>query len=169
MADAKGYLTGRVLILRKNEEKRIRSGHLWVFSNEIDAIRGEPAAGDTVEIFTSAGRFVGRGHFNPNSLIAARIFTDDPRTDVDTDPLRQRLAGCAELRERLFPGARTWRMCHAEGDFLPGLIVDRYENHFVIQTYSVGMERLLPDIAAILTEDHGAASVIERPPSVVET
>ncbi|HEY3645519.1 MAG TPA: class I SAM-dependent rRNA methyltransferase [Gammaproteobacteria bacterium] len=140
------------LILRKNEDRRLRAGHLWVFSNEVDIGRTPLKAfqpGDLVEIQSSSGHAIGTGYVNPNSLIAARILSRDPQHLPDRSLLVHRLNIALSLRERLYPKP-FYRLVFGESDGLPGLVVDRYGDVLVAQITTAGMERLKADIVAAL-------------------
>lgn len=140
--------------------RRLRSGHPWVFSNQIRSIEGTPAPGDVVQL-TSGTRELGSGTYNPSSLIAVRHLSWDGR-DLDEALLAERLEGAAAFRRRLLPDTEAWRVCHGESDFLPGLIVDRYADVHVVQALSAGMDRRLQVVASVLREVLGATSVVER-------
>ncbi len=133
------------LTLKPGHEQRVRHGHPWVFSNEIaDDVAAIPP-GAAVEIRASNGRFLGRGYANPASLITARILTRDPGADPDSVELYEaRLRQALSLRERLLPGRRAYRLVAGEADFLPGLVLDRYEDVLVAQTPTLGMEQRRP-------------------------
>ena len=140
------------LILRKNEDRRLRAGHLWVFSNEVDIARTPLKAfqpGDLVEIQSASGHVVGNGYVNPNSLIAARILSRDPQHLPDRSLLVHRLNVALALRERLY-AKPYYRLVFGESDGLPGLVVDRYSEVLVCQVTTAGMERLKVDIVAAL-------------------
>jgi len=140
------------LILRKNEDRRLRAGHLWVFSNEVDIARTPLKAfqpGDLVEIQTASGHAIGTGYVNPNSLIAARILSRDPQHLPDRSLLVHRLNIALSLRERLYPKP-FYRLVFGESDGLPGLVLDRYGEVLVVQITTAGMERMKPDIVAAL-------------------
>ena len=140
------------LILRKNEDRRLRAGHLWVFSNEVDIARTPLKAfqpGDLVEIQTASGHAIGSGYVNPNSLIAARILSRDPQHLPDRSLLVHRLNIALSLRERLYPKP-FYRLVFGESDGLPGLVLDRYDDVLVAQITTAGMERLKADIVAAL-------------------
>jgi len=114
-------------------------GHPWVFSNEIASDLGTYEPGSLVDVYTHGGTLVGRGYINPRSLITVRILS--PRREViDSDFFHSRLAAALQRRERLFPGGQSYRLVYSEGDLLPGLIVDRYQDHLVLQTLTLGME-----------------------------
>ncbi|MGH7165086.1 MAG: class I SAM-dependent rRNA methyltransferase, partial [Nitrospiraceae bacterium] len=151
---------GRVRVSRL-QEQRIASGHLWVYAGEIEAVEGEPTQGDLVDLATHAGRFCGRGFFNPHSKIRARILTfqDEP---INEGFWRTRLERAASLRNRVVSGTNAYRLVHGEGDLLPGLIVDRYAEVLVMQTLSVGMDRRKELLADLLSRLTGASTVYLR-------
>jgi 23S rRNA (cytosine1962-C5)-methyltransferase len=127
------------LHVQKGHERRLLLGHPWVFSNEIASDLGTYEPGSLVDVYTHGGTFVGRGYINPRSLITVRILS--PRREViDSDFFHARLAAALQRRERLFPGVQSYRLVYSEGDLLPGLIVDRYQDHLVLQTLTLGME-----------------------------
>ncbi|HYW02407.1 MAG TPA: class I SAM-dependent rRNA methyltransferase [Gammaproteobacteria bacterium] len=132
------------LFLKKDEERRIRAGHLWVFSNEVDTARSALQAfepGQPVRILAHDGRFLGSGYVNPHSLIAARILSRDPEHPPGESLLVHRLNVALSLRERFY--ARPfYRLAFGESDGLPGLIVDRYGNRLAVQITTAGMEAL---------------------------
>ena len=116
------------LQLKKNEERRIRAGHLWVYSNEVDTVATplsgfEP--GQQVQLLAHNGKRLGNGYVNPNSLICARLVSRDPRYLLDRSLLVHRLNIALALRERLFDGP-YYRLVYGEADQLPGLVIDRY-------------------------------------------
>ena len=145
--------------LRSGLDRRFRSGHPWVYSNElVDSPKGiEPGQG--VELQDASGKFLARGYGNPQSLIAFRAVSRDPKV---TDPLAGesvllRLRESALLRERLGLGNVSHRLVHGEADQLPGLIIDRYRldsetpaQVYVVQAHSAGADRICQEIEAIL-------------------
>jgi 23S rRNA (cytosine1962-C5)-methyltransferase len=128
-----------VLRLKKNQDRRIGAGHPWIYSNEIDAIEGEPEGGAIVDVVDSRGAYLGRGYVNRHSLIAVRLLTRS-RDAIDVAFFRKRIARALAWREDLFPGARALRVVSSEGDFLPGLVVDRYDDVLAVQVTTLGME-----------------------------
>ncbi|MBI2265452.1 MAG: class I SAM-dependent rRNA methyltransferase [Armatimonadetes bacterium] len=148
-------------VLRKREEHRVAAGHLWVFSNEIGEIRGTPQAGDVVEILSHGGKFLGLGFYNPNSLIAVRLLTRQ-KEEIAFDFFRKRVEAATILRRKLYGDADSCRLVHGESDFLPGLIVDKYGEHFCIQTLSAGMDRNLPVLCDVLESLFRPKGIIER-------
>lgn len=140
------------LVLQKNQTKRIRAGHLWVFSNEIDTKRsplGSFEAGQAVRIVDDQEKFVGFGYINPNSLICARITSRDKSHELSVSLIVHRIKIALSLRERLF-AEPYYRLINGESDWLPGLIVDRFGEMLVLQTSTAGMELILEDIIAAL-------------------
>ncbi|HEY0635032.1 MAG TPA: class I SAM-dependent rRNA methyltransferase [Gammaproteobacteria bacterium] len=130
------------LILKKNEERRLRNGHLWVFSNEVDVERTPLTAfepGQAVVIQASDGKPLGNGYVNPHSLICARLVSRDPAQLFDKSLLVHRLNIALSLRERLYDKP-FYRLVYGESDFLPGLVVDRYGDVVVAQLNTAGME-----------------------------
>ncbi|MDR0788117.1 MAG: class I SAM-dependent rRNA methyltransferase [Gemmatimonadota bacterium] len=144
-----------VLRLRKDEDRRIRAGHLWVYSNEIDVAATPLAtleAGTLVDLQDSRGNFLGRGYANPRSLIAVRLLTRNANWPVDASLFRTRIVAALTLREKLFEGAPYYRLIHGEGDGLPGLVVDRFGEYLVVQPNTAGIDRLLDQIIEVLVE-----------------
>ncbi|HEX5031578.1 MAG TPA: class I SAM-dependent rRNA methyltransferase [Candidatus Eisenbacteria bacterium] len=139
------------IILAKNQDRRLRSGHLWVFSNEIASIEGSPEPGGEVLVEDFRGGTVGTGLYNPHSLIAVRLFARRARA-IDDALLRERLEQAKALRERILPVESTYRLVYSEGDFLPGLIVDRYGDHLGVQSLTLGVERRLDAILDLLMD-----------------
>ena len=132
--------THPVLRLKKNQDRRVRAGHPWIFSNEIDAIEGDPPDGSIVDVVDTRGAYLGRGYVNRHSLIAVRLLTRS-RDEIDAAFFHKRIARAKAYREELFPGARSWRAVSSEGDFLPGLTVDRYDDVLTVQITTLGMEQ----------------------------
>ncbi|MDA0987243.1 MAG: class I SAM-dependent rRNA methyltransferase [Bacteroidetes bacterium] len=149
------------IILKKNEEFRILKGHCWVFSNEIFKIEGEPNTGDVVEIYNSKNNFLGSGFYNPHSLISVRLFSKKLK-DFDKDLILEKIKNAFELRKLLFPKSNIYRLIYGESDFLPGLIIDRFNNHFSIQTFSAGVDQKINLIVEVLKELFSPISIIER-------
>jgi 23S rRNA (cytosine1962-C5)-methyltransferase len=142
------------LRLKPREERRLRAGHLWVFSNEID-VAATPlknfAPGDPVTIEAASGKFVGTGYVNPNTLIAARLVSRDPEHPFTPSLLVHRVKVALALRERLYPGP-WYRLLFGESDGVPGLVVDRYGDVLVGQITTAGMERLKEQIETVLVK-----------------
>lgn len=149
------------IILKKHEERRVVSGHQWVFSNEIQKMTGDIHAGDIVEILRSDGKSLGLGFCNPHSLIAARFLTKE-RESVDFGFFERRITDALNLRTRVYPDAKSFRLVHGESDFLPGLIVDKYNECFAIQTLCYGMDLVQPLICDVLEQLFHPKGIVER-------
>lgn len=157
------------LRLRKDEDRRLRAGHLWVYSNEVDVAATplrEFQPGQPVTIQASNGKFLGAGYINPNVLLCARLVSRDPDHPLGPSLLVHRLNVALSLRERLY-AKPFYRLVYGEGDGLPGLIVDRYGDLCVAQITTAGMERLKDDILAALQKVVKPAAVLWRNDSPV--
>lgn len=149
------------VILKKNEERRIQIGHQWIFSNEIERIEGEAKNGEVVELFSGNNKFLGKGLYNKNSLIAYRHLTnkDEP---IDKAFFFKRISMANSLRKKVYPSRDIYRLINSESDFLPGLIIDKFEDKFSIQIFSFGMNEFLEIITEILIENFKAALIVEK-------
>ena len=153
-------MTEATAVLKKKEDRRIHNGHQWVFSNEIQEILGEPANGDCVRVRSSTGESLGMGFFNRNSLIAIRMFSSNA-SEIPVDLLGKRILAADKRRTSLgYDG--TYRMIFGESDFIPGLIVDRYEGNLVIESFSAGIDKLIGEVVEILDNLFKPIRVIEK-------
>lgn len=125
--------------LQKGHEKRLLLGHLWVFSNEIAGDLRTYEPGSLVDVYAHGGSFIGRGYINPHSLITVRLLSQQRET-IDGAFFRHRIEAAWRRRERLLSGADAYRLVYSDGDLLPGLIIDRYGDHLVLQIMTLGME-----------------------------
>jgi 23S rRNA (cytosine1962-C5)-methyltransferase len=166
------------LRLKRNEDRRLHAGHLWIFSNEIDT--GQTPlpkfkAGELVRVLAHNDRALGLAYVNPQSLIAARML--ETWKIPNTAWLAARMRTAMTLRDRLYP-APYYRLVYGESDGLPGLVVDRYGTSCVVQIGTAGMEQLKPQIQealiqvvkceALLFKNDSAAREMEGLPSYVE-
>ncbi len=142
------------LVLKKREEKRLLAGHLWVYSNEVDTQKSPLknfASGDCVNLVSASGRQLGSAYVNPNSLICARKFHDKPNKTLGMDLVRKRIQTALNWREKLYEGP-FYRLIYSEGDLLPGLIVDRYDDCLVLQYNTAGIDKLSQEILTVLDD-----------------
>jgi 23S rRNA (cytosine1962-C5)-methyltransferase len=141
-----------VLALKRNEDRRLRAGHVWVYSNEVDNGKTPLSAfepGSAVAIQSATGNTLGAGYVNPHSLICARLLSRKPRTQFDTAFFLRRLQSALALREALY-GAPFYRLVFGESDALPGLVIDRYGEVCVVQITTAGMAALrIPVLEAL--------------------
>ncbi len=150
------------ITLNKNEERRIKSGHPWVFSNEIREVVGDRSAGIAAELYDAAGGFIGVGHYNPHSLIAFRLVSRQ-REDIDTDEFyERRLSAALAHRQARYPGLTAFRAVYGESDFLPGLVVDKYGDYLSLQLLSAGMDSRRAQIVAALRKIFAPLGIIAR-------
>lgn len=149
------------IILKKNEDRRILGGHLWAFSNEISEVTENPVAGDLVRLQSHQGKSLGIGFFNPHSLIAVRLLSDK-QEDIDFDFFKRRIEAAYALRRKIYPTQDAFRLVHGEGDFLPGLIIDKFGDYLSVQTSSYGMENHLATICDVLESLFHPAGIVER-------
>lgn len=152
------------LRLKRREEKRLKAGHLWVFSNEIDTattpLQGmEP--GSVVTLTTASGQFLAYAYANPSTLICARILSRRKEHEPGPGLFVTRIRAALELRERLF-AAPFYRLVHGESDGLPGLIVDRYGDYLVVQMHTAGIERFGSEILGALEKELRPRGILLR-------
>lgn len=150
------------LILRPGHDRRLRAGHPWIFSNEIERIDGIPNGGDAVLVFGSRGDCLGTAYYNPHSLIAGRLLCRGQENIDTVEFFRRRLAVAIDYRRRLYGELTTLRLVHGEGDGLPGLVVDRYGEVLSIQFLTLGMERRREPIMQALQELLAPAAIVAR-------
>lgn len=112
-----------------------------MYSGAVDRIEGEPAAGETVEVYNSKKDFIGYGHYNKNSKIMVRMLEKDSEKKIDLDWYREKVREALKLREMLEIESNGYRLIHSESDSLPGLIVDRFGDYLVMQVSTLGMEK----------------------------
>lgn len=130
------------IFLKKNEDKRLRLGHLWVFSNEIDTKRSpleQFSPGDLVQVKTSVGKAMGIAYINPQSLICARLLSRKGSLKCGANFFKERLATALALREKLF-AKPYYRLVYGESDGLPGLVIDRFGSVLSLQITTAGIE-----------------------------
>lgn len=149
------------LKLKSNEERRLRAGHLWVFSNEIQTDETFKAItpGTLCEVVDARNKSLGIGYVNPHALMAIRMLTGNASAQITTEWFARRFENALALRARLYPTPH-YRLVYGEADGLPGLIVDRYGDVLVVQISTAGMERL----KAMLTQ---ALQAVLKPAGIV--
>jgi 23S rRNA (cytosine1962-C5)-methyltransferase len=143
--------------------KRAKAGHPWIFSNEITHPKPKPDAGVAVEVVDDADNFLGYGTYNPHSLISIRLLSRNKKiVPGSSDWFVQKIQSALSLRERIYPGRRSYRLIYADSDGLPGVIVDRYEDVLVVQVHSAGMERLIEPLNNALKQVIDPATIVLR-------
>jgi 23S rRNA (cytosine1962-C5)-methyltransferase len=156
------------VLLRSGEDRRVRDGHPWAFSNEIlmDAETKAIPPGSLAILRAPSGEALGLATFNPHSLIATRLLTSNPEAVVDALFLGRRIAQAAALRDRLV-GVPFYRLIHAEADGLPGVIVDRFGDALVVQVNTAGMDALTPVLLEALEAELSPKTIILKNDSPV--
>jgi len=142
------------LILQKGEERRLLAGHLWVFSNEVDNKRSpikQFTSGQIVRVESSNGRVLGLAYLNPHTLLCARMLTTDSKEQLDKQFFIHRIQNALSLRNHCY-GQPFYRLIFGESDGLPGLVIERFNDIFVIQISTAGMENLKSFIVEALVE-----------------
>jgi len=140
--------------------KRIRNGHLWVYRSDVrDA--SEAAGGQFVRVADETGNSVGQAFYSDRSEIALRFLTTGEEI-IDREWWRARLRRCAERRASIAQETNAYRLVYSEGDLLPSLIVDVYDDVFVMQTLSQGTEQLKSTLAELLVEEFTPRAIVER-------
>lgn len=131
--------------------RRLLHGHLWIFSNELYENPKTYAPGSLVEVHDMQDVFIGIGYINPNSLISIRLLTHRNEC-IDKDFLRRRMTAAVSLRKRLLGDRDAFRVIYSEGDYLPGLIADRYGACVVLQFLTFGMETMKEMLIELIDE-----------------
>jgi 23S rRNA (cytosine1962-C5)-methyltransferase len=149
------------VVLKPKRDRPFRQGNPWVFSGAVDRVEGEPEAGDVAELRAADGSFLGRGFINPSSQILLRVLTREDEA-VDEELLQRRVSAALQLRTDLVDASGAQRLINAEGDALPGLVVDRYAEVLVVQFLTAGMDRRRGTVLELLAKRFPDASVVER-------
>ncbi len=153
-----------VLRLRKNEERRLKAGHDWIYANEVDSgetpVKSLPA-GAAARVEDARGKPLGRALLSPNSLIVGRLYSRDPEQEPSRSFFKKRIEQALALRETLFD-APGYRLVHGEADGLPGLVVDRYDDTLVLQAGTAGMEAHLETVVSALDALLSPTNIVVR-------
>ena len=160
------------LIIASGKEKAILRRHPWIFSGAVKRIDGSPVEGDIVDVVDSNGKWLAVGHYQDESIICKVLSFDTP--DINEAFFRARVRSAITYRERLgffsMPDTNVFRLVHAEGDYLPGLVCDWYNGVLVMQAHSVGMHRLFPMLSAIFQEElkpYGIKAIFDKSSATV--
>lgn len=148
-------------ILRNNIPDRVLKGHPWVYNNEIASIDKMAKPGDLVSVTTAQGNFIGKGFYNPQSQIQVRIFTREEKENIDADFFYRKMLACWQYRQRL-GYIENCRLVFGEADGLPSLIVDKFNDYFVIQTMSLGMDLCKQFVVQAIEKIFSPKGIYER-------
>src|SRR4051794_22117751 len=147
--------------LQKKISQRVANGHPWIFANEIAKFDGSADPGDIVEVFAHDGKFVGKGYVNPKSQITVRLLTRDRNEIVDEQFFFNRIKSAWNYRQKI-GYIENCRLIFGEADYMPALIIDKFNDYFVIQTLAYGMDIWKPTIVNALTALFKPKGIYER-------
>ncbi len=147
--------------LRKKIGDRVALGHPWIFGNELGESEGSAEPGDIVEVYSSNGSFVGKGYYNPASQIRIRLLTRDKNEVIDDQFFFNRIKEAWEYRKQI-GYVENCRLIFGEADQLPALIIDKFNDYFVIQTLALGIEKWKGAIVAALQKIFTPKGIYER-------
>jgi 23S rRNA (cytosine1962-C5)-methyltransferase len=147
------------VVISARGEDRLRSGHPWIYRSDVSDARA--SGGDVVTIRGPRGRVLGRALYSDRSQIALRAIEIGEASEGD-GWLKPRIESAIRFRDTLQIDATAWRLVHGEADLLPSLVVDRYGDYLVVQTLSQAMDRLLPEVVAVLNERIGPKGILAR-------
>jgi 23S rRNA (cytosine1962-C5)-methyltransferase len=128
------------IILKKKIATRILNGHPWIYSNEVESIEGGPLPGNIVEVYYHDKKFAGRGYFNQQSQIIVRLLTREKNTVINDDFFLKKIKQCWQYRQSI-GYTENCRLVFGEADGLPQLIIDKFNDYFVIQTLALGIDK----------------------------
>jgi len=148
-------------LILSRQPHRVERGHSWVYRTEIMETSGDPKEGDIADVFSCSGKFIVRGYYNPNAMIAFRALSRR-QVEIDERFWNLRFKNAIDYRASRIPGRKSCRLVHSEADFLPGLIVDRYGDTLVLQTTTLGMDLRKPLFVKLLSEMLNPKSIIEN-------
>ncbi len=147
--------------LRKKVSDRVINGHPWIFGNELGDTEGTAEAGDMVEVYSYNGSFIGKGYYNPASQITIRLVTRNKAEVVDDNFFYNRIKNAWEYRKQI-GYVENCRLIFGEADQLPALIIDKFNDYFVIQTLALGIDKWKPAIVAALEKIFQPKGIYER-------
>ena len=147
--------------LKRKIAPRVVNGHPWVFANEVEKIEGEVQGGDIVELYTHDKKFVGKGYINPKSQILVRLLTRNRADIINDDYFTERIRQCWEYRKKI-GYTENCRLVFGEADSLPQLIIDKFNDYFVIQTLALGIDVWKPALVKALNTVFQPKGIYER-------
>jgi 23S rRNA (cytosine1962-C5)-methyltransferase len=147
--------------LKRKIAPRIVNGHPWIFANEVERVEAEVDGGETVEVYTHDKKFVGKGYINPKSQILVRLLTRLKNEDISDAFFLNKIQECWDYRKKL-GYAENCRLVFGEADGLPQLIIDKFNDYFVIQTLALGIDKWKPAIVDALNQVFDPKGIYER-------
>ena len=152
------------IVLNKNISRRVESGHPWIFSNEVNTGKEKDTnakPGEIVDVYTFDKKFIGRGYYNPQSQISVRLLTRDKNEVIDDAFFYNRIKQAWEYRQRI-GYTENCRLIFGEADDMPQLIIDKFNDYFIIQTLALGIDVWKPSIVKALNELFNPKGIYER-------
>ena len=149
------------VILNQRISSRIANGHPWIYNNEINTIDGNPEPGSIVEVLTHDKKFIGKGYINTQSQIVVRLLTRSREINIDNAYVLKAIEEAWRYRQRL-GYTENCRLVFGEADFLPALIIDKFNDYFVVQTLSLGMDKLKGAVVDALNSIFTPKGIFER-------
>ena len=149
------------VVLNRKISNRVVSGHPWIFSNEIDLMDDALEAGDIADVYTYDHKFVGRGYFNPVSMIPIRLLTRNKAEEINAAFFHRRILEAWEYRKKI-GYTENCRLIFGEADGLPQLIIDKFNDYFVLQTLALGIDKWKNEIVAALETIFSPKGIYER-------
>ena len=149
------------VILKKTVSHRVLNGHPWLFANEVSAIEGDANPGDILEVFTVDRKFVGKGYFNPKSQIIVRFLSRNKQDNINEEFFFKRIEDAWNYRKKL-GYVENCRLVFGEADLLPQLIIDKFNDYFVIQSLALGIDVWKPAIVKALNRLFNPKGIYER-------
>jgi len=147
--------------LTRKITNRVASGHPWIFANEVEKIEDDPKPGAIVDVYFHDGKFVGKGYFNPQSQIIVRLLTHDRKVEINDEFFLNKIKDCWAYRQKL-GYVENCRLVFGEADGLPQLIIDKFNEHFVIQSLALGIDIWKPAIVKALHTVFKPKGIFER-------
>lgn len=147
--------------LKRKIGNRIMNGHPWIFANEVEKVEGTPAQGDIVEVFFHDNKFLGKGYYNSQSQIIVRLLTREKGIEVNDDFFLKMLQKCWQYRQKL-GYTENCRLVFGEADGIPQLIIDKFNDYFVIQTIAFGIDVWKPALVKALEQLFKPKGIFER-------
>ncbi|HEY0355527.1 MAG TPA: class I SAM-dependent rRNA methyltransferase, partial [Flavisolibacter sp.] len=147
--------------LKRKIASRIAGGHPWIFANEVDKVEGNPEPGAIVDVFFFDGKFTGKGYYNPQSQIMVRLLTQDKKAEINEDFFLQKIKECWQYRQQI-GYSENCRLVFGEADGLPQMIIDKFNDHFVIQTLALGIDMWKPAVVKAIQTIFKPKGIYER-------
>ncbi len=147
--------------LKRKIAQRIANGHPWIYANEVEKIEGSPEAGEIVEVYFHDGKFGGKGYFNQQSQIIVRLLTQDKKVEINEAFFLNKITQCWKYRQQL-GYTENCRLVFGEADGLSQLIIDKFNDYFVIQTLALGIDKWKPAIVKALQNVFNPKGIYER-------